>query len=62
MTANKLLSLAIADDRTVGREGLLQALRSVVLAATASGVSQVIEFYDSALLAVLGFSDVLPRK
>jgi RNA polymerase sigma-70 factor (ECF subfamily) len=31
----------------------------VVLAATVSGVSRVVEFHDPALLPIFGFSEVL---
>jgi hypothetical protein len=38
---------------------VLRAHGMVVLAATATGVSRVVEFHDPALVAASGFPDVL---
>ncbi|WP_432930598.1 hypothetical protein ACQPZZ_08815 [Microbispora sp. CA-135349] len=40
-------------------DGALRAAGVVVLAPTAAGVSRVIKFHDSALVATFGFPDVL---
>jgi RNA polymerase sigma-70 factor (ECF subfamily) len=42
-----------------GSDRALRADGAVVLAATATGVSQVIKFHDPALVLMFGFPDVL---
>ncbi|MGW4354452.1 hypothetical protein ACWELJ_20445 [Nocardia sp. NPDC004582] len=41
-------------------DGILQAAGVVVLSPTACGVSRVVAFHDSTLVALFGFADRLP--